>query len=184
VTFSDAVALHTDAAIQCAQRFQDGRLKRALDILARPGVILICGNGGSAADAAHMTAELVGRFRKERQPIPALNLAADAVFMTAWSNDRHFDDVFSRQVCALRKAASCVVCISTSGESMSVVKAATAACRYSIPTIGLTGDGGGRLSRLVDLLLDVPSTKTEIIQQLHQMVYHHLCGELEALLTA
>jgi D-sedoheptulose 7-phosphate isomerase len=112
--------------------------------------------------------------------IAAINLSADASFLTAWANDTEYGDVFARQVEAHRHHACCLIGISTSGKSPSVVNAGRMAFRHRIPVIALTGEDGGELGDMSSVLLNVPSDKTEVIQQVHQLIYHHLCGEVEA----
>jgi D-sedoheptulose 7-phosphate isomerase len=184
VTFPSEIDAFIATLEATKERFADGRLNKAFEIL-RAAVphypIMICGNGGSAADAQHIAAELVGRFlTKHREPINAISLSADTSVLTAWANDTGYDAVFARQVKAHGwRGQGALICISTSGSSESVIRAALAAIALEIPVIGLTGDGGGRLVKHCDVLLDVPSRETPIIQQLHQCLYHYLCGRLE-----
>lgn len=142
--------------------------------------LLICGNGGSAADAMHIAGELVGRFTKDRRALKAIALSADPAILTAWANDFAYDDVFARQVEAYGERGGVLLAISTSGRSKNVVAAVAAAKKKSMTTIALTGQGGGDLAALVDILLDVPSRATPLIQQAHLCIYHHLCAEVEA----
>jgi D-sedoheptulose 7-phosphate isomerase len=144
---------------------------------------LICGNGGSAADASHIAGELVGRFLKERRALKAIALSADSAILTAWGNDYSYDDVFARQVNAYGEQGGVLLAISTSGRSKNVVAAAAAAKAKSMTVIGLTGKGGGYLAPTADILLDVPSTETPLIQQAHMCLYHYLCAEVEARLA-
>jgi D-sedoheptulose 7-phosphate isomerase len=159
------------------------RLDRALDLLTqamqadRP--ILVCGNGGSAADAQHIAAELVGRFLRDRRPIDVRALTTDSSFLTAWANDIGYETVFSRQVEAYGRPGGVLIGISTSGHSQNVVAAAEAARARGLAVISLTGEGGGRLGPLSTVLLDVPSRKTPRIQEMHIALYHYLCEELE-----
>ena len=144
---------------------------------------LICGNGGSAADAMHIAGDLVGRFLKERRALKAIALSADTAILTAWGNDYSYDDVFARQVNAYGEPGAVLLAISTSGRSKNVVAAVAAAKAKSMTVIGLTGKGGGHLAPMVDILLDVPSTETPLIQQAHMCLYHYLCAEVEARLA-
>jgi D-sedoheptulose 7-phosphate isomerase len=144
---------------------------------------LICGNGGSAADASHIAGELVGRFLKERRALKAIALSADSAVLTAWGNDYSYEDVFARQVHAYGEPGGVLLAISTSGRSKNVVAAATVAKSKGMSVIGLTGKGGGHLAPTVDVLLDVPSTETPLIQQAHMCLYHYLCAEVEARLA-
>lgn len=146
--------------------------------------LLICGNGGSAADAMHIAGELVGKFLKERRALKAIALSADPAIITAWGNDVSYDDVFARQVDAYGDAGGVLLAISTSGHSKNIVAAAHAAKAKRMNTIALTGKGGGALGPLVDILLDVPSSSTPLIQQVHICLYHYLCAEIEMRVAA
>lgn len=143
--------------------------------------LLVCGNGGSAADAQHIAGELVGRFLKERQALRCICLAADMAVITALANDYGYDAVFARQVEAYGEAGGVLLGISTSGNSANVVAAFEKARSLSMTTIALTGQGGGKLAALADLLIDVPSTHTPDIQQVHLCLYHFLCERIETL---
>ncbi|HLO62806.1 MAG TPA: SIS domain-containing protein [Azonexus sp.] len=143
--------------------------------------LLVCGNGGSAADAQHIAGELVGRFLKERQALPCICLAADMAVMTALGNDYGYDQVFARQVEAYGVAGGILLGISTSGNSANVVAAFEKARSLGMTTIALTGAGGGALAALADVLIDVPSRHTPDIQQAHLALYHFLCERIEVL---
>ncbi len=142
--------------------------------------ILICGNGGSAADSQHMAAEFVGRFVKERQSLPALALTVDTSLLTAVGNDYGFDCVFSRQVEGLGQEGDVLIAISTSGNSANVVKAVKTAKEKGIYVIALTGENGGILAKESDLCLSVPSQVTARIQEMHIMIIHMICEIAEA----
>ena len=142
--------------------------------------ILICGNGGSAADSQHMAAEFVGRFVKERQSLPALALTVDTSLLTAVGNDYGFDCVFSRQVEGLGQEGDVLIAISTSGNSANVVKAVKTAKEKGIFVIGMTGENGGILAKGSDLCLAVPSQVTARIQEMHIMIIHMICEIAEA----
>ena len=142
--------------------------------------ILICGNGGSAADSQHMAAEFVGRFVKERQSLPALALTVDTSLLTAVGNDYGFDCVFSRQVEGLGQEGDVLIAISTSGNSANVVKAVKTAKEKGIYVIALTGENGGILAKESDLCLAVPSQVTARIQEMHIMMIHMICEIAEA----
>lgn len=148
--------------------------------LAAGKPLLVCGNGGSAADAQHIAGELVGRFLKERKALNVRALSADTSILTAWANDYSYETVFSRQVEAYGTAGGVLLAISTSGNSKNVLAAAEQARAMSMSVIGLTGEGGGRLAPLCDVLLDVPSRSTPRIQEMHLMLYHYLCEAIEA----
>lgn len=141
--------------------------------------VMFCGNGGSAADAQHLAAELVGRYRMERAPLPALALTVDTSALTAIANDYSFDEVFSRQVHGIGKAGDILVAISTSGNSKNVLRAIEAARACSIRTIGLTGQSGGMMRQLCDICICVPSDLTNHIQEMHIAVGHIICGAVE-----
>lgn len=154
---------------------------RALDgALAGGGRILVCGNGGSAADAQHFVAELVGRYERERPPLAAVALTTDTSILTAVANDFGYDAVFSRQVTALGRPGDALVAISTSGNSASVVRAAEAARAAQMTVVALTGAGGGRLATTCDALLAVPSRHVARIQEVHELCLHTLAELLEA----
>jgi D-sedoheptulose 7-phosphate isomerase len=141
--------------------------------------VLVCGNGGSAADSQHFAAELVGRFARERSAWPALALSTDTSILTAIGNDFAFDRVFARQVEAHGRPGDVLVGISTSGGSPNVLAAVETARARGLVTIGLTGRDGGALGRLVDVHLNVPSTSTARIQEVHITILHVLSELLE-----
>lgn len=152
--------------------------------LAAGRPLLVCGNGGSASDAMHITGELVGRFLKERRALDCICLSSNPAVLTAWSNDYGFETVFSRQVEAYAKPGGVVLGISTSGNSPNVVRAFEAAHAHGMSTIGLTGEGGGALAAVSDILVDAPSRSTPLIQQVHVCLYHYICEQVEARLVA
>lgn len=137
--------------------------------------VLFAGNGGSAADAQHLAAELIGHFRLEREPLAAFALTTDTSALTAIGNDYGYEHVFSRQVLALAAPGDVLVAISTSGNSPNVLHAAEAAKRRGATVIGLTGQTGGKLKALCDVCLCVPSTSTPHIQEAHITLGHTLC---------
>ena len=143
------------------------------------GKIMLCGNGGSAADAQHLAAELVGRYRKDRAPLAALALTVDTSALTAIANDYAFEEVFARQVTGLGRPGDLLLALSTSGDSANVLAAVAAARTRGIATIALTGAGGGRLAPLADLAIRVPAEPTNAVQELHIAVGHILCGIVE-----
>jgi len=140
---------------------------------------LLCGNGGSAADAMHITGELVGRFLKERRPYRAICLSSNPAVITAWANDYSYDAVFARQVEAYGEPGAVILGISTSGNSRNVVAAFEQARRMGMTVIAMTGEGGGAMGPLADHLLAVPSRSTPLIQQVHLCLYHYLCATIE-----
>ena len=146
--------------------------------------LLVFGNGGSSADAQHFSAELVGRFVAERRALPAIALTTNQAVLTAWSNDRSFDDVFARQIEALGSKGDVAFGISTSGASANVLKALERARERGLKTIGLTGGQGGRMAGLCDVLLAVPLTGAARIQEVHLVTYHAICAAVEARVVA
>jgi len=141
--------------------------------------ILVCGNGGSAADAQHFAAELSGRYVKERRALAGIALTVDSSALTAIGNDYGFDRVFSRQVEALGRPGDLLVGISTSGNSPNVIHAVAAARELGLRTLGLLGRDGGQLKGLVDDALVVPSQVTARIQEIHMMTYHFWCEAID-----
>jgi D-sedoheptulose 7-phosphate isomerase len=141
--------------------------------------VLIFGNGGSAADAQHFAAELVGRFERDRPALAALALTANTSDLTAIGNDLGFDEVFARALEAHAAAGDVAVAITTSGNSPNVLKAATSARRLKLSVIGLTGPGGGRLKDLADVCIRVPSASVPRIQEVHGAIIHIWCGIIE-----
>lgn len=156
---------------------------RVTDCLAKGGTILLCGNGGSAADAQHIAGEFVGRFYKERRPLPALALHTNTTVMTAIGNDYSFDTVYRRQVRAHGRPADLLIGITTSGNSPNILHAAEAARESEMTVIGLTGETGGKLRALCDLCLCVPSSDTPRIQEMHILIGHLICQISEARLA-
>ncbi|HEX9593317.1 MAG TPA: D-sedoheptulose 7-phosphate isomerase [bacterium] len=146
--------------------------------------VLLCGNGGSAADAQHIAAELVGRYARERRGLPAVALTTDTSALTAIGNDYGFDRIFARQVEALAQAGDVLIAISTSGNSPNVLQAVETARQLGVGTIGLAGRGGGALRALVDLCLVAPHEETARIQELHITIGHILCDLVEAALVS
>jgi D-sedoheptulose 7-phosphate isomerase len=147
--------------------------------LRHGGKILLCGNGGSAADAQHLAAELMGRYLKDRPPLAALALTVDTSALTAIANDYAFEEVFARQLRGIGREGDLLVAISTSGTSANVVRAVETAVAMKIATIALTGEAGGQLADLVDVAIRVPATRTNAIQEMHIAVGHILCGIVE-----
>ncbi|MFY9269306.1 MAG: D-sedoheptulose 7-phosphate isomerase [Candidatus Manganitrophaceae bacterium] len=147
------------------------------------GKLILFGNGGSAADAQHIAAELVGRFERERKALPAIALTANTSTLTAIGNDYDYAKIFSRQVEAWVQPADLVIGISTSGNSPNVVEGITSAKAKGAKAIGLTGEKGGKLAPLVDLCLKVPSSNTARIQESHIMIGHLLCLLIEQQLS-
>lgn len=152
--------------------------------LKRGRKILLCGNGGSAADAQHFAAELVGKFRKIRKALSAVSLTVNTSILTSIGNDFSFDDVFKRQVEAIGKKGDILIAISTSGNSKNVIEAVEQAKKMGIFTIGFTGKDGGKLAEICDIVVKVPSSSTPRIQEMHITLFHAICGIVEEIITA
>jgi len=150
-----------------------------LETLARGSKILICGNGGSAADAQHIAAELTGRFRIERRGLPCIALTTDTSALTAIGNDYGFEQVFARQVEALANSSDLLVGISTSGNSPNVINALKCARLIGCKTIGLSGNSGGQMNDCCDVNLVVPSDNTARIQEMHILIGHIICSLID-----
>lgn len=147
--------------------------------------ILACGNGGSAADAQHFSAELIGRFERERMGLPAIALTTDSSILTAVANDYEFDLVFAKQVRALGKNGDVLLAISTSGNSSNVLEAINAAHERGMLVVALTGRNGGQIAETLnaqDILLNVPHPRTARIQEVHILLIHALCDCIDHLL--
>ena len=182
-----ALAQQVQDAIDLKRRFFDAELDHVLaqaddmaERLRRGGRILVAGNGGSAADAQHLAAELSGRYLKERKALAGIALTTDTSALTAIGNDYGFEVVFSRQVEALGRPGDLFIGISTSGNSPNIIKAVESAKELGLKTLGLLGRDGGKLKGLVDDALVVPSSVTARIQEVHQMIYHFWCEAIDA----
>jgi D-sedoheptulose 7-phosphate isomerase len=178
---------HVQESLLLKQAFFDRELDHLIaqaedmsERLRRGGRILICGNGGSAADAQHLAAELSGRYVKERRALAGIALTTDSSALTAIGNDYGFDQVFSRQVEALGRPGDLLIGISTSGNSPNVIRAVASAKELGLKTLGLLGRDGGQLLGLMDDAMVVPSPVTARIQEMHQMIYHFWCEVLDA----
>ncbi len=169
-------------AIATLQAFQEeglAQVVRAAELITRSlaagGKLLVFGNGGSAADAQHLAAELVNRYQLERPALPAVALTTDTSILTSIANDYHYDQVFVRQLKALGRAGDVALGISTSGRSANVLEALAAARERGLSTVGLTGREGGEMASHCDILITVPSRETPRIQEVHAVVIHLLC---------
>lgn len=147
----------------------------AVEVLMQGNKILLCGNGGSAADAQHIAAELTGRYKNERRGLPCIALTTDTSALTAISNDYGYDRVFDRQVEALAKKGDLLIGISTSGNSGNIISALTLAKSLGCQTIGFSGRDGGKMNEVCDINLIVPSDNTPRIQEMHILFGHTLC---------
>ena len=182
-TIKDRLRLAAKVTDAMAESGADS-IAAAADLIAtsfrRNGKVLLCGNGGSAADCQHMAAELVGRLthEKDRPGLPAIALTTDTSFLTAYPNDVGFDGVFARQVQALGAAGDVLIAISTSGGSPNVLAAAEEARRKGLSVVALLGEGGPLATR-ADVAITVPTRDTQLIQQLHLAVEHLICHLVE-----
>jgi phosphoheptose isomerase len=182
-TIKDRLRLAAKVTDAMAERGADS-IAAAADLIAtsfrRNGKVLLCGNGGSAADCQHMAAELVGRLthEKDRPGLPAIALTTDTSFLTAYPNDVGFDGVFARQVQALGAAGDVLIAISTSGGSPNVLAAAEEARRKGLSVVALLGESGP-LAMGADVAITVPTRDTQLIQQVHLAVEHLICHLVE-----
>ena len=161
-----------------SEKINESALK-IISCIKNNGKVVLFGNGGSAADAQHMAAELIGRFKVDSNPIPAIALTTDTSVITSIANDYDFDEIFSRQCEALVNKNDIVIAISTSGNSSNIIKGIIEAKEKQSFVIGLTGNSGGKLKSEVDLLLDVSSNDTARIQEGHRVIIHSLCQLIE-----
>jgi len=151
----------------------------AIDTLKAGHKILLCGNGGSAADAQHIAAELTGRFVTERIPLPGIALTTDTSALTAIANDYGYDEVFARQVRGLANSGDLLIGISTSGNSKNIIKAFHAAAEKKCKTLALSGRDGGEMKSIADLSVVVADSVTARIQEMHIMIGHIICGAID-----
>ncbi len=156
---------------------------RLVETLHRGHKVLVAGNGGSAAEAQHFAAELVGRFKRERMPYAVLSLTTDTAILTAVANDYGYQDVFARQVSAFGQPEDLLITFSTSGESENLVRAAVVAHQCLMTVVAITADRTSRLEKLADITVRVPVIDTAIAQELHMIVTHILCDITEAQLA-
>ena len=182
--FLDSIAVKQEAEKILPEQVARG-IVAMTDCLRAGGKVMACGNGGSAADAQHFAAELIGRFERERQELAAIALTTDTSILTAVGNDYSYDEIFSKQVRGLGKKGDILIGISTSGNSKNVVKAIEVAKKMGIKIIALTGNGGGKIASLLDtddIHLCAPSTRTARIQETHLVLIHALCDGVDHLL--
>lgn len=144
--------------------------------------IIFCGNGGSAADSQHLAAELMGRYLIDRKPLPSIALTVDTSALTAIGNDYGYENIFSRQLEGMGHSGDTLIAISTSGNSKNVSKCVQTAKNMGISSIGLTGNPSGNLGNECDMVISVPSSQTNKIQEMHIMVGHYICGAVESTL--
>ena len=182
--FTDSAQTKLDASEMLAAPISEAA-NAMVGCLLGNGKILACGNGGSAADAQHFAAELVGRFEMERQGLAAIALTTDSSILTAVSNDYGFKAIFERQVRALGQPGDVLLAISTSGNSPNVIEAIQAAQDNDLRVVALTGKGGGQIGEMLrdsDIHLCVPSDRTARIQEVHLLTLHCLCDGIDCLL--
>ena len=151
----------------------------AIETLKKGHKILLCGNGGSAADAQHIAAELTGRYKSERKGLPGIALTTDSSALTAIANDYGYERVFDRQVEALANRGDLLIAISTSGNSPNILSALKTAKKLGCQTIGLSGRGGGSMNEACDLNLVIPSNDTPRIQEMHILIGHTICQAID-----
>lgn len=182
--FRESAELNIQAAAVLAQPLAEA-VELMFSALSNGNRILACGNGGSAADCQHFAAELVGRFERERLPLPAIALTTDSSILTAIGNDYSFAEIFSKQVQAIGQAGDVLLAISTSGNSTNVVAAIEAALERDMRVVALTGKGGGVIAELLtdaDVHLCVPHDRTARIQEVHLLMIHCLCDGIDVAL--
>ena len=182
--FLDSIAVKQEAEKILPESVARG-VVAMIECLRAGGKIMACGNGGSAADAQHFAAELIGRFERERRELGAIALTTDTSILTAVGNDYSYDEVFAKQVRGLGKGGDILLGISTSGNSKNVVRAIETAKQMGIKVIALTGNGGGKIGTILDaedIHLCVPSTRTARIQETHLVLLHGLCDGVDHLL--
>jgi D-sedoheptulose 7-phosphate isomerase len=182
--FADSAQLKLDAAELLAPAIANAAAVMTGALLA-DGKVLACGNGGSAADAQHFAAEMVGRFERERPELPAISLATDSSILSAVANDYSFEQVFAKQVRALGGRGDVLLAISTSGNSPNVIAAIEAARDREMRVVALTGRGGGRIARMLhdaDVQVCVPHERTARVQEVHLLIIHCLCDAIDAAL--
>ncbi|MDF3036560.1 MAG: phosphoheptose isomerase [Paucimonas sp.] len=182
--FRESAELKAKAGAVLAQPIADA-VELMFSALSNGNKILACGNGGSAADCQHFAAELVGRFERERLPLPALALTVDTSILTAVSNDYHYNDIFSKQVQAFGQAGDVLLALSTSGNSANVLAAIEVAHERDMRVIALTGKGGGTMTKKLldtDVHICVPHDRTARIQEVHLVTIHALCDGIDVAL--
>jgi D-sedoheptulose 7-phosphate isomerase len=186
---TERIVRHFEDSARAIQKSGDALLDdiaRGVDVmfnaLSNDHKILACGNGGSAADAQHFSAELIGRFERERLPLAAIALSTDTSLLTAIANDYSYDEVFAKQVTGLGRAGDVLFAISTSGNSRNVVAAIEAAFARDLKIVALTGKGGGAIGEMLrdqDVHICVPHDRTARIQEVHLLVLHCLCDGID-----
>jgi D-sedoheptulose 7-phosphate isomerase len=177
-TLRDSAALH-EVSIAASAEATVAASRAMIACLGNGGKILVFGNGGSASDAQHFAAELVGRFMRERRALGSIALTTDTSILTALANDYAFDRVFARQVEALGRPGDVALGISTSGQSTNVLAAFAAARALGLSIVALTGRDGGEVGRAADIHINVPSPSTARVQEVHRTLLHAICELIE-----
>ena len=182
--FQESAELKMKSATLLAQPISQA-IELMFNALSNGNKILACGNGGSAGDAQHFAAELVGRFERERFPLPAISLTTDTSIITAVGNDYSFNEIFSKQVQAFGQAGDILLAISTSGNSGNVLAAVEAALEREMRVVALTGKDGGKVAQMLtdaDVHINVPHARTARIQEVHLVAIHSICDGLDVAL--
>jgi D-sedoheptulose 7-phosphate isomerase len=182
--FQESADLKLKSGVLLAQPIAEA-IELMFNALSNGNKILACGNGGSAGDAQHFAAELVGRFERERFPLPAIALSTDTSIITAVANDYSFNQIFSKQVQALGQSGDILLAISTSGNSANVLAAAEAAIEREMRVVALTGKDGGKLGQLLteaDVHINVQHSRTARIQEVHLVAIHSICDGIDVAL--
>jgi len=182
--FEESAELKTRAASTLAQPISEA-VELMFTALSNGNKILACGNGGSAADCQHFAAELVGRFERERLPLPAMALTVDTSILTVVGNDYSFNDIFTKQVQAFGQPGDVLLALSTSGNSANVMAAVEAALERDMRVVALTGKGGGKIGHMLsdaDVHICVPHDRTARIQEVHLLTIHCLCDGIDVAL--
>jgi len=182
--FQESAELKMKSATLLAQPISQA-IELMFNALSNGNKILACGNGGSAGDAQHFAAELVGRFERERFPLPAIALTTDTSIITAVGNDYSFNEIFSKQVQAFGQAGDILLAISTSGNSANVLAAVEAALEREMRVVALTGKDGGKMAQMLtdaDVHINVPHSRTARIQEVHLVAIHSICDGLDVAL--
>lgn len=179
---SNEIELHVKTINRVQNSLQEDILKAcemAVSCIKNGGKILICGNGGSAADAQHIATEFTGRYKTERHALPAIALTTDTSALTAIGNDYGYEVVFSRQVEALANKKDLLLAISTSGNSPNIIKALQKAKEIGCQTLGFSGKNGGKMNEMCELNIVIPSDNTPRIQEMHILIGHIICQSID-----
>lgn len=171
-------------SLRASRAHVEAAAEACITALRHGGKVVFCGNGGSAADSQHLAAELMGRFLFDRTPLPALALTVDTSALTAIGNDYGYEEIFARQLHGIGRRGDVLVGLSTSGTSRNVVRAFEVAANIGITRIAMTGETESPMSELAEVVVKVPSTQTNHIQEMHIVVGHIICGIVEETLCS